>query len=319
MAKSKDKRSPILVGFVLSLLLHCTLIVIILFRGFNSPASVKKPSVISGRIVTLDNFKTPGSRRESSPKVPSKKKPVKPESRVNKPEPRSAPEPKKPEKVTKPVTKTEVTKKAEPEEKKVIKDTSKEKVVDISTNKKPVKEVKKEPEKVSTKSPEPPRSVSKKEDFEKKRKEFLDKLQNRKTKEDILADLKKSTESKQVARANTDSYDITSPEGDGNYSSANNAAISLYADAVQQEIANNWNIPPSLPTDGSLVAKVFFRSNENGDIFDLRIKESSGNKSFDEFCLRAIIKASPLKTIPPPEILRQAETQGIEASFRNSP
>ena len=86
---------------------------------------------------------------------------------------------------------------------------------------------------------------------------------------------------------------------------------------IRTEIASNWNIPPNSPTDGSLTTKVFFKINENGEIYDLRIEEPSGNSAFDEFCKRAVKKASPLDT-PPPEILKEAKTEGVEVSFTNS-
>ena len=86
---------------------------------------------------------------------------------------------------------------------------------------------------------------------------------------------------------------------------------------IRSEIAANWNIPPNIPTDGSLESKVFFRIDEYGKVFDIRIEKSSGNSAFDEFCKRALRKASPLNA-PPPQILHEAITEGVEVSFSNN-
>jgi len=312
MAKSNDKKSPVFLGFILSLLLHGTLIIIIVFRGFNSPASIKKADIISGRIVTLGNTGSPGLPKSSR----TVQKAIKQVQKKPVPKPQKTEKPKKTVSESKPVVKTEPKELPKPKEKIVKQETEKKDVIDLSEKKKPVP--KKEPEK--TEQPKPVKNVAIKEDASKKRQEFLNQLQNQKSKEDILSELKRNTENKQVAEADTDSYDITAPAGKPGVSSGiNSAMVSLYADAVGREIASNWNIPPNIPTDGRLMTRVFFRSNENGEIFDLRIEESSGNTSFDEFCLRAIKKASPLKTPPPPEILQQTEREGIEVSFRNDP
>lgn len=313
MPKSKDNKSPLFRYFIFSLLLHGTLIGLIIFRGFDSPATIKKPDMISGRIITLANNGATGSSKSVKPEQKTtkqiQKKPVS--------KPQRAEKPKEKVKETKPVVKTEPKEPPKPREKKeeevVKQEPEKKDVIDLSEKKKP--EPKKEPEK-----PKPVKQVAKKEDAVKKRQEFLNELQNKKSKEDILSELKRNTENKQIAASDTDSYDITTPSGKpGTPSGINSAMVSLYADAVGREIASNWNIPPNIPTDGRLMTKVFFRSNENGEVFDLRIEESSGNTSFDEFCLRAIKKASPLKTPPPPEILQQTEGEGIEVSFRNDP
>ena len=89
MAKSNDKKSPVFLGFILSLLLHGTLIIIIVFRGFNSPASIKKADIISGRIVTLGNAGAPGlpkaSRTVQKTTKQVQKKPVPKPQKTEKP------------------------------------------------------------------------------------------------------------------------------------------------------------------------------------------------------------------------------------------
>jgi TonB family protein len=94
--------------------------------------------------------------------------------------------------------------------------------------------------------------------------------------------------------------------------------LDLYKDKVHRKISRNWRIPPGVPTDGSLVAGVFFRVDQSGRVFDVRINSSSGNTAFDEYCVSAIRKSAPLPA-PPSEFAKQAETEGLEVSFRNAP
>jgi len=109
-----------------------------------------------------------------------------------------------------------------------------------------------------------------------------------------------------------------SMEGSGSGSSVNPVLLQLYTDKVHQKISRNWRIPPGVPTDGNMQAIVFFKVDQSGRVFDVRVKESSGDPAFDEYCVSAVRKSAPLPP-PPSEFAKEAESKGIEVSFRNAP
>jgi len=295
--KVKKAKSSIFFGFILSLGLHLFLILTILFWGFSTPASIKKPQFISGRLVTLEKATRSGPKGSSIIKSPSKPKPEK----VEKPKVEKKPEvvkKKEPEKIKKPeIVKKPPKKVAPPKPKPPEKN-----VVDLYQDKKPKPK---------------PKPVAKSKDLEKETQDILEKIRNDKARRDVLANLKKESSKIQVAKVDSNPYDITG--SDRILSASTNSLISnRFVEMIRSEIAANWNIPPNIPTDGSLESKVFFRINKNGVVYDIRIIKSSGNSAFDDFCKRALRKASPLNA-PPPEILHEAKTEGVEVSFSNNP
>jgi protein TonB len=297
--KVKKAKSSIFFGFILSLGLHLFLILTILFWGFSTPASIKKPQFISGRLVTLEKATRSGPKGSSRIKRPSKPKPEK----VEKPKVEKKPEvvkKKEPEKIKKPEVVKKPPKKQDPPKPKP----PEKNVVDLNQDKKP--------------KPKPtPKPVAKSKDLEKETQDILEKIRNDKARRDVLANLKKESSKIQVAKVDSNPYDITG--SDRNLSASTNSLIAnRFVEMIRSEIAANWNIPPNIPTDGSLESKVFFRIDEYGKVFDIRIEKSSGNSAFDEFCKRALRKASPLNA-PPPEILHEAKTEGVEVSFSNNP
>jgi len=288
--KNKKARPAIFLGFVLSLGLHLFLLITILFWGFNTPtpASIKKPQSISGRLVTLEKATRSGPKGSSGIKQQSKPKVEKKEIKeVVKPKP-------KPKIVEKPKPKPETKPKPEPVDKKVV-------------------NLNQEKEKPKPK-PKPKPVAKKTPSAEKQAQEIINKMKNERAKDDILENIRKET---QVAKVDSNPYDITG--SDRNLSASTNSLIAnRFVEMIRSEIAANWNIPPNIPTDGSLESKVFFRIDEYGKVFDIRIEKSSGNSAFDEFCKRALRKASPLNA-PPPQILHEAKTEGVEVSFSNNP
>jgi TonB family C-terminal domain len=97
---------------------------------------------------------------------------------------------------------------------------------------------------------------------------------------------------------------------------ASGVVARLFINRVSEEIRSNWGIPPNIPMDGTLKAVVVFRIDEAGKVSNVQVEDTSGNSAFDEFCVQAIYKAAPL-TPPPPELLEEAKTEGIEVSFTN--
>ncbi len=68
-----------------------------------------------------------------------------------------------------------------------------------------------------------------------------------------------------------------------------------YMDAVRQQIAKNWT-PPDIMEEGH--ATVIFKLDKNGNVIYSYIKESSGNKFYDESALNSIQKAAPYQYFP---------------------
>ena len=228
--KNKKAKPAIFFGFVLSLGLHLFLLITILFWGFNTLASIKKPQSISASLITLDKAtrsRPRGSseiKQQSKPKVEKPKVEKKPEV-VKKKEPEKI---KKPEVVKKPPKKVAPPKPKPPEKN----------VVDLNQDKKP--------------KPKPtPKPVAKSRDLEKETQDILEKIRNNKARRDVLANLKKESSNIQVAKVDSNPYDITG--SDRNLSASTNSLIAnRFVEMIRSEIAANWNIPPNIPTDGSL-------------------------------------------------------------------
>ncbi|MEE8044487.1 MAG: energy transducer TonB, partial [Thermodesulfobacteriota bacterium] len=115
------------------------------------------------------------------------------------------------------------------------------------------------------------------------------------------------------------------PESEGNAARSSSGGpsispviIQLYGSQLHRKISRNWRIPPGVPTDGSLAALISFKVDGNGRVNNVRVKESSGNSSFDEYCVKAINRSAPLPP-PPHELAEEAKNNGVELIFRNDP
>lgn len=72
--------------------------------------------------------------------------------------------------------------------------------------------------------------------------------------------------------------------------------FSYYIKQVQSKISQNWTWAKSY--SGSYTTVVYFRILRSGEISDLRVKTSSGNKLYDNICLRAVEVSSPFPPLP---------------------
>ncbi|PLX41288.1 MAG: hypothetical protein C0608_05860 [Deltaproteobacteria bacterium] len=70
-----------------------------------------------------------------------------------------------------------------------------------------------------------------------------------------------------------------------------------YYNRVWAQVLNNWLVPPSLNTRG-LTAIISVVVNRDGEILESYVEESSGNEIFDDSALKALIRATPLPSIP---------------------
>jgi len=281
----------------------------------------------------------PVEKKEEVKETPPEpeEKPKEPEKvEVKKEEPKE--EPKKEEK-PKEVVKEEPEKKEviplETEKKEEVKKEEPKKTEKPKETKKEVAEKPKPTEKPKTEAKKT--TASKKKDTESEKNKVLQDIKRQRVLDELKSGSGESTQPEEemgeeqrlaMADAGEETGESESGPGDstegsrsnegGGGSSLNPVLLDLYKDKVHRKISRNWRIPPGVPTDGSLVAGVFFRVDQSGRVFDVRINSSSGNTAFDEYCVSAIRKSAPLPA-PPSEFAKQAETEGLEVSFRNAP
>jgi colicin import membrane protein len=296
-------------GIFLSLFLHVIIFLLVIFWGFGTPEYPSETESIEGRLVSASEFEQ------------SIKGSAEPEKReeIKAPETEKTDVPKEPQKV-------EVKKEEPPPKVKEEKPKDKDAVA-LETRKEKKKQVAEIP-----KSTEQPKTKSPKETFEDVRNKVLAEMKKARNEENneekarqrVLGDLEKKKILKNIEKRMVEagsSKEGGGTKGNSTEQSAGSRAVlaSLFVNRVREEIRSNWGIPENIPMDGSLEAVIVFRVNENGKVYDVSVEKSSGNSAFDDFCVKAIYRASPLKTPPPPELLEEAKTDGVEVSFRNSP
>lgn len=344
-SKKKVSDSPWFRGAVLSVFIHFIVLVSIFFGGFGNDRRSAEPEAIEGRIVSLSELEKMGSgavSKEVKPPQPDKNKA--PEE-AKKTEPKKE-KPARAAEVEKPEKKTEIkiphpekketpkkTEKVEPgkkEEAPVVKkeEPKKEDTVVLNPKKEtPKKETPKKEEKEEKqvakvqepdKAPETEEAENKESDFEDLRSKILEEMK----KKLVIKDIRKGVEEREVAL--NESADTGEPENPANERSgssgraASHVISRLFQNRITEEIRNNWGIPANIPMDGTLTAVVFFKINESGKVSEVKVENSSGNSAFDEFCIQAIYRAAPL-TPPPPELIEEAKTDGLEVAFTNEP
>lgn len=100
-------------------------------------------------------------------------------------------------------------------------------------------------------------------------------------------------------------------EGFGVGSKKEGELIDLYMLEVAYAINKNWAFSQQLAGDeDNLIAKLSFKVMSDGRIEDISFTDRSGNTVLDESALKAIVKSSPVKPLPP-EINRPYIIMGI--------
>ena len=331
-------------GVVLSLSLHGVILLLAVFWGFGAPRYSGEPQTIEGRLVSLSEVERLGGGRVES--APVEKKERAPQTKKEEPEKVEVKKKEEPPEVKE--KKVAITK---PDKKEPPKETKKEEPKKAEVKKEEPPKVKEEPTKKDTivldskekkeekkeiaKKPEPtppPKATSQKEppkkkepSFEEIRKGVLEDMQKSvadKQRRSVIEDIEKSVhQEKQVAEAESSTIEGTNSDyqtGRAGSGAVSGAVINLFIQRVREEIRNSWKVPQTIPTDGSLETVVVFKADENGRVYDVRVDQSSGNPAFDDFCVKAIYKASPL-TPPPPELIEEAKREGLEIKFANNP
>lgn len=75
-----------------------------------------------------------------------------------------------------------------------------------------------------------------------------------------------------------------------------NFEFAYYLQQVRAQIGRNWS-PPQGATTGARV-EVYFRVSRSGSIAGLRIENASGNETFDQSAMRAVIITEQLPPLP---------------------
>ena len=88
-------------------------------------------------------------------------------------------------------------------------------------------------------------------------------------------------------------------------------ALAYYLALVQEKIDSNW-VPPKRASGTVDTAVLSIRVLRSGQVRDLVINSSSGDRAFDDSALRAVRLSSPLPPLPP---LYKAETVILELRF----
>lgn len=321
MNSSKDGTSRISLfwGIVLSFSLHAIIFLLVIFWGFGSPKQFGETQSIEGRLVSLSELKqslsedTELGKKEERLKAPQPGKPEIPE------------EPKRAEIKEEKPKKAELKKEEPPP--KIKEEKPKDAIALETKKKKQVAEIPKPTEqpRVPPKEVEKPRKPS----FEDARNKVLEDMKRKEVKNKVLEDIQKETERKSIINELAQRTAEANPSnegrgiGGGGSGSINRqspgaraALADLFIKRVHKEIKDNWGIPQNIPMDGSLKTVVVFRIDEGGRVHDVKVEKFSGNPAFDDFCVKAIYRASPL-TPPPSELLEEAKTDGVEVPFTN--
>ena len=183
----------------------------------------------------------------------------------------------------------------------------------------PKKEEKAEPKKKpdgkenSLKPKEEPKAAEKKKPEEKpkdekKKASSLDDLLSGDVMEKIKRDAR-AEESKEGAKDGVDDGDVTDP--------ALAMKANMYARQVSKKIKENWNIPSIISADErkNLMTKIYFKITYSGEVYDIKIKSSSGNSVYDSSVIEAVKKTGRLPLPDDKNLKKLVLKEGFECPF----
>ena len=88
----------------------------------------------------------------------------------------------------------------------------------------------------------------------------------------------------------------------------------FYLNLIITKIANNWLNP--LRGGRKISTVIYFKIQKNGDVTDIKIEKSSGNKLFDQSAKRAVMASSPLPSLPESYT---GDFLGVHFEFQHAP
>jgi len=99
-------------------------------------------------------------------------------------------------------------------------------------------------------------------------------------------------------------------------SKVNPTILKLFQQSISQKIKEKFKIPPNIPKDGSLRTELSFKIDKYGHVSSVKIEKSSGNPSFDKYCVNAVYSSSPFPS-PPGELVELSQSEGFIIDMNN--
>ena len=152
-----------------------------------------------------------------------------------------------------------------------------------------------------TKKDEPPKE-------EKKKASSLDELLAGDVMEKIKRDAR-AEESKEGAKDGVDDGDVTDP--------ALALKANMYARLISRKIKENWSIPSIISADErrKLMTKIYFKITFGGEVYDIKIRTSSGNTVYDSSVIEAVRKTTKLPLPEDKNLKKLVLKEGFECPF----
>lgn len=172
--------------------------------------------------------------------------------------------------------------------------------------KKPVAEIK-----PKVKEPPKPDSISL---SKAKQKSALEKLKKSSALEKIREDLKKDSISKLMAQEKkTTAAKPRIVAAGSTLNGLDKLQAGNYLDEVDKSIKQFWSLPQWL-LNKSFKARALVKFNMQGQIQSSKIISSSGNNSYDQYCLKAIADAAPFPKVPE-KLTEKFSVDGVVIGF----
>ncbi len=154
--------------------------------------------------------------------------------------------------------------------------------------------VKEEPHaKLPEKKPKPPDQAVDIKKAKSKQKDALNKLKAAAA----IENMKQEEESKKIEAKSKQVFKGRILSAGTSISGLDKLQSDSYLSQLDGKIKSHWSLPQWL-IGKPLRARVLIKFDETGNIIYKKITQSSGNQTYDEYCLLAISKATPLPKVP---------------------
>ncbi len=143
---------------------------------------------------------------------------------------------------------------------------------------------------------------------EKKKPSSLDELIAGDVMEKIKRDAR-AEESKEGAKDGVEDGDVTDP--------ALALKANMYARQISRKIKENWNIPSIISADErkKLMTKIYFKITFGGEVYDIKIRNSSGKSVYDSSVIEAVRKTAKLPLPEDKNLKKLVLKEGFECPF----